>query len=77
MKQYPIIDTADMLAEGIVDTFAWQTIDKEEAEKLRKNLNMALGRREISSQFLISVVAAVKNDLKTVTHFVFVEKKDV
>lgn len=75
MKQYPVAEVSDMLSEGIVDTFSWFCGTKDEAEKLRKNLNMALSRRDLNNNFGVSVVAAVKNDLQTVVHFVFVEKK--
>ena len=74
-KRYPVSEVAETISEGIIDTFSWVFTQKDEAEKLRKALIMAMSRRGVSDNFNISVFAAVKNDLQTIAHIVLVEPK--
>lgn len=73
-QQYPYTEAAKMLREGVIQNFAWCFEDKEEAEKARKAINMALLRQELNTEFTVSVVSAVKNNLTQIIHFVYVEK---
>lgn len=69
-------DVAQMLSEEIINNFHWGVVDKDQAEKIRKQVNIGLSRRELANQYKVSVFPAV-NSQTEVVHIVSVVKKDI
>lgn len=69
-------DVAQMLSEEIINNFHWGVVDKDQAEKIRKQVNIGLSRRELANQYKVSVFLAV-NSQTEVVHIVSVVKKDI
>ena len=69
-------DVAQMLSEEIINNFHWGVVDKDQAEKIRKQVNIGLSRRELANQYKVSVFPVV-NSQTEVVHIVSVVKKDI
>ena len=69
-------DVAQMLSEEIINNFHWGVVDKDQADKIRKQVNIGLSRREPANQYKVSVFPAV-NSQTEVVHIVSVVKKDI
>ena len=69
-------DVAQMLSEEIINNFHWGVVDKDQAENIRKQVNIGLSRRELANQYKVSVFPVV-NSQTEVVHIVSVVKKDI
>lgn len=74
MKYLAPFEVAQMLSEGIIDSFYWGTPEKEQAEKIRKAAERALSRRDLTEKYIVTVYPAVNSNTK-VTHIVSVENR--
>ena len=74
MKQFPISEAVNNIVEETIDGFTWNISDKEEAEKLRRSVNMALLRKKLNGEYSVTVISAIKNNQTEITYFVNVEK---
>lgn len=72
---YPVSEAIKNISEGLCNSFAWVFIDKDEAEKFRKRLNMAALRAELIETHTISVSTVVKSDFKTIRHIVLIDER--
>ena len=74
MKQFPISEAINNIVEETIDGFTWYISDKEEAEKFRRSVNMALLRKKLNGEYSVTVISAIKNNQTEITYFVNVEK---
>ena len=76
MKHIATYEIIQMMAEEMIDRYYWGTPDKEMAEKIRKDANNALIRRNINDKFIATVFPVLKPNL-TVLHITAVEPREV
>lgn len=75
MKHIATYEVIQMMAEEVVDRYYWGTPDKAMAEKIRKDANNALMRRNMSDKFIVTVFPVLKPNL-TVLHITAVEPRE-
>lgn len=75
MKHIATYEVIQMMVEEVVDRYYWGTPDKALAEKIRKDANNALMRRNMSDKFIVTVFPVLKPNL-TVLHITAVEPRE-
>lgn len=76
MKHIATYEIIQMMAEEMIDRYYWGTPDKEMAEKIRKDANNALIRRNINDKFIATVFPVLKPNL-TILHITAVEPREI
>lgn len=72
---YPVSEAVKNILEGSCNNFAWVFVEKEDAERFRKRLNMSALRAGLMETHTVSVDSVVRSDFKTIRHIVLIDEK--